>query len=65
MILKMTEDIEVKQKKFYCHGEAAEFPADEFYHDENGALIHKLGQEHYAATGDPVNSIKIPEEGAE
>ena len=57
----MKKDIEMKQKKFYCHGEADEFPADEFYRDENGALIHKVGQKHYATTGEPVDPIVILE----
>lgn len=49
-------------QKVYCHGEAAEFPADQFYRDENGALVHNAGHEkHYAANGDPVRTIIIPD----
>lgn len=49
-------------QKEYCHGEAAEFPADQFYRDENGALVHNAGhEEHYAATGDPVRPNIIPD----
>lgn len=49
------------EKKIYCHGEAAEFPSHEFYRDKEGALIHKVGKAHYAATGDPPEII-VPEQ---
>ena len=52
----------MEPEKFYCHGEAEEFPSDEFYRDKDGALIHIVKQQHYAITGDPVVPSELPVE---
>lgn len=34
----------MKDEKRYCFHEADSFPADEFFYDEEGNLIHKAGK---------------------
>ena len=40
---------------YYCHGEAEEFPEDQFFLDDLGRRVHKVGRRkdwHYL-NGDP------------
>ena len=47
-------------KTIFCHGEAQEFPSDQFGKDDDGNLIHNVGRKHYAATGEYVKPVTVP-----
>ena len=50
-------------KKHYCVREAAEFPVADFFRNDKGILVHRLGAKgnwHYAATGEPLAGHSNP-----
>jgi hypothetical protein len=56
-------------QKHYCVREAAEYPVADFFRNDKGILVHRLGAKgnwHYAATGEPLEvhsnpfTVRIP-----
>jgi len=51
-------------EKIYCHGEAAEFPVEQFRTNEDGSLhmpyIHDVHPSHWASTGEPIDDDGPP-----
>jgi len=44
----------------FCYGELHRFPATQFFTDDDGALVHKVKPQHFAATGALLESAGLP-----
>ncbi len=51
-------------KTIYCHGEAAEFPVEQFRRNKDGSLhmpyIHDIDPPHWATNGEPLKGDSTP-----